>query len=183
MPRVRSQRNKCTHCKTIGCLFFTLDTHCSGCKSGLTQKTHKFEQTLKGLVNTLTKGSKEAVGETVLETISNLRRKDTLFKAKDVLKFCKGDYTFDWWYNNPELAKPLDKILMRVVDYWNIHRDLGFNGTMHCYWNTYDDRKNTMVDLYRDRKKLFVRPGLAHVIKRSPHLYPKINIAHFIISI
>ena len=180
MPRVRSQRNK--HCKRIGCLYFTPDKHCSGCKSGLTQKTQKFDHTLKKLVNTLTEGSKDAVGETVLETISNLRRKDTFFKAKDVLKFCKGDYQMDWWYNNPELAKPLDKILMRVVDYWNIHMDLGFNGTMHCYWNPYDDRKNT-TDLYRDRKKLFVRPGLAHVIGRSPHLYPKINIAHIIISI
>ena len=171
MPRVRSQRNKhYKHCKTIGCFFFTTDTHCSGCKSGLTQKKNKFERTLKKVVNELTKGSKQAVGETVLHTLANLRKNDTFLKAKDVLKFCKGDYEMDWWYSNPELAKPLDKILMRVVDYWNIHRDLGFNGTMHCYWNTYDDRTNLMEQLYHHKKKILLKPGLAHVASKSLHL-------------
>lgn len=170
MPRVRSQRNKCKHCKTIGCLYFTTDTHCSGCKSGLTQKTKQFEQKLKKQVNILTEGSKDAIGKTVLDTLANLRRKDTFLKAKDVLKFCRGDYQMDWWYRNPQLAKPIDKLLMRVVDYWNIHIDIGFNGTMHCYWNSYDDRKNTREDLYRDRNRLFVRPGLAYVTMQSPQL-------------
>lgn len=169
MPRVRSQRNK--HCKTIGCLYFTNDTHCSGCKSGLTQKKEKFEKALKKVVNELTKGSKEAIGETVHETISNLIRKDTFLKAKDVLKFCQmTEYEMDWWYPNPQLALPLSKLLMRVVDYWNIHRDLGFNETIQCYWNSYDDRRNLMEQMYRDRKKLLVKPGLAYVTKQSTHL-------------
>lgn len=183
MPRVKSQRKKCKHCKTIGCLFFTTDTHCSGCTSGLTQKKEKFEKTLKKQVNILTKGSKDTIGDTVLETLANLRKKDTFLKAKHVLKFCKGDYQMDWWYNNPELASPLSKLLMRVVDYWNIHRDLGFNGTMHCYWNTYDDRTNLMEQLYHQRKKLLLKPGLAYVTEQSPQLLiPYIRAINNVVS-
>ena len=167
MPRVRSQRSNCKHCKTIGCLYFTTDTHCSGCKSGLTHKKEKFEKALKQHVNRLTKGSKDAIGETVHETISNLIRKDTFLKAKDVLKFCQmGQYEMDWWYNNPQLALPLSKLLMRVVDYWNIHSDLGFNRTIHCYWNSYDDRRNLMDQLYHDRKKILVSPGIKYLVTK-----------------
>ena len=175
MPRVRSQRSNCKHCKTIGCLYFTTDTHCSGCKSGLTQKKEKFKKKLKQYVNSLTKGSKDAIGKTVHETISNLIRKDTFLKAKDVLKFCQmTGYEMDWWYNNPQLALPLSKLLMRVVDYWNIHSDLGFNGTIHCYWNSYDDRRNLMDQLYHDRKKLLVRPGITYLVTKpgSQLAYP-----------
>ena len=81
-------------------------------------------------VRWLTKGSKAAVGDTVLETLSNLRRKDTLLRAKDVLKFCKGGYE-NAWHGNPELAQPLDKLLMRVVDFWELHSNKGINGTIH----------------------------------------------------
>ena len=172
MPRVRSQRKNRKHCKTIGCLFSTTDTHCSGCKSGLTQKKEKFEKALKQYVNSLTKGSKDAIGETVLHTLANLRKNDTLLKAKDVLKFCQmTEYEMDWWYPNPQLAVPLSKLLMRVVDYWNIHRDLGFNGTIHCYWNNFDDRTNLMEQLYHQRGKLLARPGLAYVTQQSPQLF------------
>ena len=168
MPRVRSQRNKCKHCKTIGCLYFTTDTHCSGCKSGLTQKKEKFARALQQYVNRLTKGSKDAIGETVHETISNLMKKDTFLKAKDVLKFCQmGNYEMDWWYSNPQLALPLSKLLMRVVDFWNIHRDLGFNSTMHCYWNSYDDRENLMEQLYNDGSAIVMKPGIKYLVLKQ----------------
>ena len=168
MPRVRSQRKKCKHCKTIGCLYFTTDKHCSGCKSGLTNKKEKFEKAVKQYVNRLTKGSKEAIGETVHETLTNLRKKDTFLKAKDVLKFCQmTEYKMDWgWQKNPQLALPLTKLLMRVVDYWNIHSDLGFNHTIHCYWNSYDDRRNLLEEMYRDRKKVLARPGLEYLLTK-----------------
>ena len=152
MPRVKSKRNKCKHCKTIGCLFFTTDTHCSGCKIGLVQKRRMFERALKKQVNALTEGSKDAIGETVMQTISNLMKKDTFLKAEDVLKFCNGSY--QGFLMGDVL---LDRLLMRVVDYWNIQRDKGFNPTIHCYWNPYDHPRGIMAKLYRDRKKLFTR--------------------------
>ena len=171
MPRVKSQRKNCTFCKTHGCMYFTKDTHCSGCKSGLTQRQEKFKTGLKKDVRWLTKGSKAAVGDTVLETLSNLRRKDTLLRAKDVLKFCKGSYENAWWHGNPELAQPLDKLLMRVVDFWELHSNKGINGTIHCYWNPIDDYNNLWEQLYARKGKLFNRPGLLHMMKTKPFLF------------
>lgn len=170
MPRVKSQRKNCTFCKTIGCTYFTKDTHCHGCKTGLTQKHAAFKRDLKTTVNWLTKGSKAAVGNTVLETLSNLRRKDTLLRAKDVLKFCKGSYENAWWHGNPELAQPLDKILMRVVDYWELHYKK-VNGTIHCYWNPIDDYKNRWEQLYEKRGRLFNRPGFKYLMRINPSLF------------
>jgi len=171
MPRVKSSRKNCTFCKTIGCTFFTKDTHCHGCTTGLTTKHAAFEKDLKTTVNRLTKGSKAAVGDTVLETLSNLRRKDTLLRAKDVLKFCKGGYENSWWYRNPQLAKPLDKLLMRVVDYWELHSNKGINGTIHCYWNPIDDYKNRWEQLYEKRGRIFIRPGFKYLMRINPSLF------------
>jgi len=170
MTRVKSSRKNCTFCKTIGCTYFTKDTHCHGCKTGLTQKHAAFKRDLKTMVNRLTKGSKAAVGDTVLETLSNLRRKDTLLRAKDIIKFCKGDYQSEYWYNNPELARPLDKLLMRVVDYWELHYKK-VNGVIHCYWNPIDDYKNRWEQLYEKRGKILIRPGFKYLMRINPSLF------------
>lgn len=116
----------------------------------------------------MTKGSKSAIGETVHETISNLMKKDTFLKAKDVLKFCQMTvYEMDWgWWNNPQLAMPLTKLLMRVVDFWNIHRDLGFNEGIHCYWNSLDTRKNIMAELYSRQSKIFLPKGIKYLLSK-----------------
>ena len=171
MPRFRSQRKNCTFCKTIGCTFFTKDTHCTGCKTGLNKKQAQYKRVLNKIVKNLTKGSKDAVGDTVLETLSNLRKKDTLLRAKDIIKFCKGDYQSEYWYNNPELARPLDKLLMRVVDYWQLHSDKGINPVIHCYWNPIDDYKNLWEQLYARRNTILARPGLQYLLKTKPSLF------------
>lgn len=170
MPRVTSQRKNCTFCKTIGCTFFTKDTHCTGCKSGLNNRQAQYKRVLNKIVRNLTKGSKAAVGDTVLETLSNLRKKDTLLRAKDIIKFCKGDYQSEYWYNNPELARPLDKLLMRVVDYWELHYKK-VNGVIHCYWNPIDDYNNLWEQLYARRNRVLARPGLQHLLKTKPSLF------------
>lgn len=164
-------RKKAKHCKTIGCLYFTNKVHCSACASGRTQKEKQFEISLKKQINKLTKGSKNAIGDTVMDTISNLMKKDTFFKAKDVLKFCQGYYESDCWYDNPQLARPLDKLLMRVLDYWNIRREFGFNSTIHCFWNPYDG-PNTMQLLYQNRKKMLDRAGYNFVLANNKDLLP-----------
>ena len=170
MPRVTSSRKNCTFCKTIGCPFFTKDTHCHGCKSGLNKRQEKFKMDLMKIVRRLTKGSKAAVGDTVLETLSNLRKNDTLLRAKDIAKFCKGDYDNAWWHGNPELAKPLDKLLMRVVDYWELHSNK-VNGVIHCYWNPIDDYSNLWEQLYARRFKILARPGLQYLARTKPFLF------------
>jgi len=170
MPRVRSQRKNCTFCKTIGCTFFTKETHCTGCKSGLNKRQAQYKRVLRRIVGNLTKGSKAAVGDTVLETLSNLRRKDTLLRAKDIIKFCQGDYQSEYWYNTPELAKPMDKLLMRVVDYWELHSNK-VNGVIHCYWNPIDDYENRWAELYARRNTVLSRPGLQHLLKTNPSLF------------
>ena len=171
MPRVTSQRKNCTFCKTIGCTFFTKDTHCHGCKTGLTKRQAQYKRVLNKIVRNLTKGSNAAVGDTVLETLSNLRKKDTLLRAKDIIKFCKGSYENAWWHGNPELAQPLDKLLMRVVDYWELHQNKGINGTIHCYWNPIDDYKNLWEQLYARRLRILARPGLQYLLKTKPSLF------------
>ena len=170
MPRVTSQRKNCTFCKTIGCTFFTKDTHCTGCKSGLNNRQAQYKRVLNKIVRNLTKGSKAAVGDTVLETLSNLRKKDTLLRAKDIIKFCKGDYQSEYWYNNPELARPLDKLLMRVVDYWELHYKK-VNGVIHCYWNPIDDYNDLWEQLNARRNRVLARPGLQHLLKTKPSLF------------
>ena len=170
MRKFRVQRKSCKHCKTIGCLFFTQDSHCHGCKSGLTKKQDAYKRALRRIVRNLTKGSKAAVGDTVLETLSNLRRKDTLLRARDVIKFCKGSYENAWWQGNPELAQPLDKLLMRVVDYWELHSSK-VNGVIHCYWNPVDDYDNRWAELYARRDRVLARPGLQHLLKTKPSLF------------
>lgn len=171
MPKV--SRKNCKFCKTLGCPYFTLDKHCSGCKSGLTERGKRFKRLLNMHINVLTKDSRKAIGSTVMETLSNLRKKDTFLRAKDIVKFCKGTYECNC-FGDLKYAFPLDKLLMRVVDYWNIHHELGFCGSIHCYWNPYDDRQNTMVQLFSDREKIFTREGIKYVGTVSPHLREKI---------
>lgn len=160
--RVKSKRNKTKFCKTHGCMFHTKDTHCSGCKSGLPKKKNRFKKKLACVVNIMTRHSAGVVGDTVIDTLRNMTRfqrsgKGVLFKAKDVAKLFNGHYQFSSLDYNPILMSPADKILIRVVDYWNLHQKNGFNSTIQCYWNSshFDHYASIQDNLYYRRNKLF----------------------------
>ena len=89
--RIKSKRNKTKYCKTLGCTYFTKDTHCSGCKAGLPKKKANFRKKLGCVINIMTRHSAGMVGDTILDTLKNVKRseKTVLFKAKDVAHFFK----------------------------------------------------------------------------------------------
>ena len=173
--RIKSQRTKTKFCKTLGCTYFTKDTHCSGCKSGLPKKKANFRKKLGSVVNIMTMHSHGVVGDTILDTLRNLRRseKPVLFKAKDVAKLFHGDYNFSSRSYHPVLMSPADKILIRVVDYWNLHRNNGFHSAIQCYWNRdYFDYYSSIEDnLYHMREKLFDKESLKKVLGPSHGLF------------
>lgn len=162
--RLFTKQHKSKYCKTSGCMHFTKHKHCSGCKSGLPKKKATFHKKLGCVVNIMTKYSAENVGDTVLETLKNVRmsNKHVFFKAKDVAKFFQGHYEFSSLTYAPSLMSPADKILIRVADYWNLHSENGFNTTVQCYWNTGDfDLYAAREDsLYNCRAKLFEKSTL-----------------------
>ena len=170
--RVKSKRNKIKYCKTLGCTFFTKDTHCSGCKAGLPKKKAIFRKKLGCVVNIMTKNSVGIVGDTVMDTLRNMTRfhkrtgNGVLFKAKDIAKFFTGPYQLSSMEYNPILMSPADKILVRVVDYWNLHQKNGFNSTVQCYWNSsyFDHYASIQDSLYYSRKKLFEKRSLKSVL-------------------
>lgn len=166
--RVKSQRNKVKFCKTMGCTFFTKDTHCSGCKAGLPKKKNRFKKKLACVVNLITRDSAAMVGDTPLDTLRNIRQsgKNVMFKAKDVAKLFKGDYQLSSMEYHPILMSVKDKILIRVFDYWNLHQKKGFNCAIQCYWNTHHfDMASTIEDnLYYRRSGLFDKRSLRTVL-------------------
>ena len=169
--RVKSKRNKTKFCKTHGCMFHTQDTHCSGCKSGLPKKKERFRKKLGCVVNVMTRQSGGIVGDTVIDTLRNMTKaeksgKGVLFKAKDVAKLFNGPYQFSSFDYDPILMSPADKILVRVVDYWNLHEKNGFNSTIQCYWNTHHfDMASTIEDnLYYRRNKLFDKRSFKSIL-------------------
>ena len=159
--RIKCKRNKTKYCKTMGCSYFTKKTHCSACELGMPEKMTQFKKKLGCVVNIMTKHSQGIVGDTILDTLRNIHRSDkqVLFKAKDVLHLFKGDYQRSTSAYNPILMSPADKILIRVVDYWNLHSDLGFNSTIQCYWcdSWFDMRDGLDSILYARRFKLFAK--------------------------
>lgn len=167
--RIKCKRNKTKYCKTMGCSYFTKKTHCSACELGMPEKMTQFKKKLGCVVNIMTKHSQGIVGDTILDTLRNIHRSDkqVLFKAKDVLHLFKGDYQRSTSAYNPILMSPADKILIRVVDYWNLHSDLGFNSTIQCYWcdSWFDMRDGLDSILYARRFKLFAKESLLSVIE------------------
>lgn len=159
--RVRNNRNKVRHCKTIGCPYFTKSTHCHGCSSGLNKKQACFKKTLETTVKTMTKDSEHLIGDTVIKTLVNLYKRAsatgriTLFRAKDVAKFFHNDYQRSCLSYDFHLLSPSDKLLLHVADYWNLHQDVGFPSTVQCYWNKFHSRRSLENDLYDRRYKLF----------------------------
>lgn len=166
--RVRSQRNKVKFCTTFGCLFHTKGKHCSGCKQGLPKKKAIFKKKLGCVVNIMTRYSAETVGDTVLETLKNIRKsgKNVMFKAKDVVHLFGDDYELSSISYNQALLSPRDKILLRVADYWNLHWLTGFNRTIQCYWNThhFDHPLERANNLYYKRATLFDKRSLRFVL-------------------
>ena len=170
--RVKSRRNKTKYCKTLGCTFFTTDTHCSGCKAGLPKKKATFRKKLGYVVNIMTQHSVGIVGDTVMDTLRNMTKfqkrtgNGVLFKAKDVAKFFSGPYQLSSMNYNPILMSHADKILVRVVDYWNLHQKNGFNSTIQCYWNSshFDHYASIRDTLYYRRDKLFDKTSLKSIL-------------------
>ena len=173
--RLFSKKHNSKHCKTFGCSHFTQHKHCSGCKAGLPKKKATFHKKLGCMVNIMTRYSAENVGDTVLETLKNVRAssKNVLFKAKDVVKFFQGHYEFSSLTYAPSLMSPADKILIRVVDYWNLHSENGFNSTVQCYWNPgdfdfYAARDDT---LYSIRARLFEKRSLKKTLGPAHEIF------------
>lgn len=166
--RVKSKRNKTKYCKTMGCMFFTKDTHCSGCKAGLPKKKAIFKKKLGCVVNIMTRRSAATVGDTVLDTLKNIRKsgKIIMFKAKDVLHLFGNDYELSSMSYDQALLSPRDKILLRVVDYWNLHKMNGFHTAIQCYWNThhFDNPLEWANNLYYKRATLFDKRSLRTVL-------------------
>lgn len=166
--RIKAQRNKTRYCKTHGCGFFTLHTHCSGCERNLPKKMAYFRKKLECVLNILARDSAGIVEDTVLGTLRNIRQssKLVLFKAKDVAHLFKGDYQLSTMQFKDFLMSPADRVLVRVVDYWNLHEELGFNSTIQCYWNTFrfDNRGLLNSQLYAARQKLFNKRSLKKVL-------------------
>ena len=152
-------------------MFHTNDTHCSGCKTGLPKKKERFRKKLGCVVNVMTRHSGGIVGDTVIDTLRNMAKaeksgKGVLFKAKDVAKLFTGPYQFSSIDYDPILMSPSDKILVRVVDYWNLHQKNGFNSTIQCYWNSshFDHYASIQDNLYYRRNKLFDKRSFKSIL-------------------
>ena len=176
--RVKSQRNKVKYCKTMGCTFFTKGTHCSGCKSGLNKKKAVFRKKLGCVVNIMTRFSAETVGDTVLDTLKNIRKsgKQVLFKAKDVVHLFGNNYQLSSMTYDQALMSPNDNILIRVVDYWNLHQKNGFNSTIQCYWNSsyFDHYASIQDSLYYRREGLFEKRSLRAILGHTHQTFTQI---------
>ena len=124
-----------------------------------TDPEEKFEKHSNNMSTASPRGPRMLL-ERQSSTHSQPKENDTLLKAKDVLKFCQmTEYEMDWWYLT--LNSQYHWVnYSRVVDHWNIHRDLGFNGTIHCYWNNFDDRTISWSSS-TTRGETTQRPGLA----------------------
>ena len=170
--RIKSRRNKTKFCKTLGCTYFTRDTHCSGCKAGMPKKKANFRKKLGCVINVMTQHSVGIVGDTVTDTLRNMTRFHTrsgqgvLFKAKDVAHLFKGPYQLSTMTYKPILMSQKDKIIIRVIDYWNLHEKNGFNSTIQCYWNSshFDHYASIQDNLYHRRNQLFDKRSLKSLL-------------------
>ena len=187
MPRVRRSRRKifAKGCARIGCEYFAVpgQNKCSSCAAGRPVvnrheqllKCIRYKQKVERLVRSLCVSDSEYAEmmegvETPIQFLSKVRAMENgrnqmylpkvMFTAKQVLPLMSNYDCCSAWHliHQKEATISLqDKILGRVLDYWNLGLD-EFPGVLRCYWGHHGDYVNP-VEFYMAREKLLHANG------------------------
>ena len=177
MPRVHRSKKSCA---TIGCHWGREPNkkHCSSCRQGqpveslldYMTKCNKYKKKVQNFVKKLCVPDhefKKLIQGTNNEAIPFLTKvakyekrpmplAKIMFTAEQVKPLMDSYYTCSVSHLPTQkecTINPHDKILGRVLDYWN----LDFHPTIRCYWGHYGDFVKP-VDFYKSRQKI-LGPG------------------------
>ena len=139
---------------------FTKKKHCSYCEQGITQHKAKFHRDLKSHCKQLAMNDKTAKDIFSGNLISSLVRLGKLERmtgersfvlAKQIYHLLPKSYSMSCWTTTC-VVSPVDQLLLRVIDWWNLDVRKGVCGTIHCYWNRYDNHQEEQM--YTERLML-----------------------------
>jgi len=171
------------YCSEIGCGYFSIPgkKKCSSCSVGIPPRdglkylalAKRFKQGVERRVKSVTISDEafakllEGTGGELIAILKNvakmersmspLRAAKLKFRASQVQPLMQG-YGDCSAFNLPcqkeETINLYDKILGRVVDFWNLGLS-DFCPTIRCYWGNYGDYRHPLK-FYEDREKIFL---------------------------